>query len=783
MKRLTILLTALLLLVIDVKAVMKEAGLDQTLSILRSELAKSYRDMSERQAVSREHTQQNFAELQKIYRNSQQNALMLYSQKLDYVFDLTYACHEATTQYNEFLRKQLPFQLLLNSSKSEMARYDSLITSLHAMPAMMLADSSRVNRSVCLALAVGIRNLLEEQSEQMEGFITIYDNTEQRLQRLNDYANKRYQDIQTSIFRNGGSNYFRILSQLDMRWREMLAVVKKKYSLESNVGSEWNSQWIVGLFVSIVFFFIIATLLNQIAFRLLMPKRLQTERFMKKRRYVILVTTIITFAVLMGVLQGADQNFLSMAGNLLVEFAWLMGVILVSLLLRVEGRQMGSALRIYMPLLVVGLLVIVFRIILIPSELVNMIFPVILLLSTLWQWMVVRHHHQRIPRSDMFNGYISLIVFFVSLACSWSGYTLLSVQLLIWWVIQLTCVLTITCVSQYLKIYGEKHQMDGKPITQTWFYGLLSKVLLPVAGILSVMLSFYWAADVFNLSDLCWKLFKYEFVNIENLKLSVVRLSTVACLWFLFSYVNSSTLSLLRMHYMDKDPTTADSRTMMGKNVIQIIIWGAWLLLSLSILDISLAWLLAISGGLSTGIGFASKDIIENIYYGASLMTGRVKVGDWIDVDGTMGRVTSINYTSTVVESLFGEVITFTNSQLFAKNYKNLTRNHGYVLAVVPFGVAYGSNLRQVSQLVEDAVNGLRHQWIDKKKQVKSVVSEMGDSSVNFKLFVWADAVKRAYVVSDVLKCVYDTLGANGIEIPFPQRDIHIVSEVAGQKE
>ena len=297
------------------------------------------------------------------------------------------------------------------------------------------------------------------------------------------------------------------------------------------------------------------------------------------------------------------------------------------------------------------------------------------------------------------------------------------------------------------------------------------------------MLSFYWAADVFNLSDLCWKLFKYEFVNMENLKLSVVRLSTVACLWFLFSYVNSSTLSLLRMHYMDKDPTTADSRTMMGKNVIQIIIWGAWLLLSLSILDISLAWLLAISGGLSTGIGFASKDIIENIYYGASLMTGRVKVGDWIDVDGTMGRVTSINYTSTVVESLFGEVITFTNSQLFAKNYKNLTRNHGYVLAVVPFGVAYGSNLRQVSQLVEDAVNGLRHQWIDKKKQVKSVVSEMGDSSVNFKLFVWADAVKRAYVVSDVLKCVYDTLSANGIEIPFPQRDIHIVSDVAGQKE
>ena len=141
-----------------------------------------------------------------------------------------------------------------------------------------------------------------------------------------------------------------------------------------------------------------------------------------------------------------------------------------------------------------------------------------------------------------------------------------------------------------------------------------------------------------------------------------------------------------------------------------------------------------------------------------------------------MGKVVSISYTSTVIESLAGEVITFQNAQLFQKNYKNLTRNHGYVLAIIPFGVAYGSNLKQVTSLVEDAVNGMNHEWMDPSKKVKSVVYEMGDSSVNFKLFVWADAVKRSYVVSDVLKCVYDTLGRNGIEIPFPQRDVHIVS-------
>ena len=97
-----------------------------------------------------------------------------------------------------------------------------------------------------------------------------------------------------------------------------------------------------------------------------------------------------------------------------------------------------------------------------------------------------------------------------------------------------------------------------------------------------------------------------------------------------------------------------------------------------------------------------------------------------------------------------------------------------YVLAVVPYGVAYGSNLQQVVSLVDDAVNRLEHQWIDKEKKVKSVVGELADSGINLKMFVWAEAPKKSYVISDVLNCIYDTLNQHGIEIPFPQQDVHI---------
>ena len=778
MKKYIILIVFLLGIVMEAGAVLKEKNLDSTLVILRSELTKYYQELNSQRELRKQQRETVFQSLTQTMKQSNQNALMLYSQKQEYLFDLTYACHQATEQYQQFQRQQLPFREFINKTSGDVARYDSLINSLSTTPTNALSEQAKIDRSVCLTLATVIKRTLEDDSQQMEDYIRIYDMTEQRLKHMNDYAQKRYYDIQTSIFVNGGDTYVGIIRNFKQKWSNMKEVMAKKYTTDEDTKkSDWNVYWIVGLFMAIGFYALVAIGLNMLVFRF-MPKRLHTVEFLKKRTSIMWTTTTITLAVIMGLLQHySEQNFFIMASGLLVEYLWLLAVILISLLLRVKSDQLHSAFRIYAPLLFIGFIVITFRIILIPSELVSLVFPPILLACMIWQWLVVRKHNRNIPRSDMFYTYVSLTVFIASVICSWAGYTLLAVQLLIWWIMQLTCILTITCISDYLKMYEEKHGFAKRPITQTWFYSLIHKVVMPVLIVCSVMISIYWAADIFNLSDMCWGIFNKMYIDQENLKVSIVKLAVVISTWFLFSWLSKTILSLMRLHFETKDPTTAESRSVMGRNVIQLVIWGVWLLMTLAYLNISVSWLLAISGGLSTGIGFASKDIIENIYYGASLMAGRIKAGDWIEVEGTMGKVRTINYTSTIIESLYGEVITFQNSQLFTKNYKNLTRNHGYVLAVVPFSVAYGSNLKEVTTLVEDAVNNLHHSWMDNKKKVKSVVSEMADSSINFKLFVWAIAPKKSYVVSDVLKCVYDTLNEHGIQIPFPQRDVHIISE------
>ena len=780
-RRIVTIALMLLAFVADSSAVLKEENLEKTLSILRTELNTQYREQAARLAMQKRRSDEVRSRIMEVWQKSNQNALMLYSQKQDYVFDLTYACHEATQQYQDFTRVRVPFVSFLNRTKLDIARYDSLSRSLQDMPDIMLSEKARVDRDECIRLSTAILKQLKENYKNTNDFIRIYNRTAAHLREINDYANKRYNDIQTDIFKNGSDGYFTVLKRLRFVMMQMQQTVEDKYKARPLSNSQWDSKLIFGLFVVIFFYGIVASLLNILVIKRLLPRRIREKDFLKRPSYFIMASTTFTFAIILAVIRATtNQNFVIMASDLLVEYAWLLGIILFSLLLRLSHDHMKAAFRIYAPLVAVGFIVISFRIILIPNELVNLIFPPILLVSSIWQWLMIRRYHHSVPRVDMFYSYCSLLVFIFSVVSSWSGYTLMSVQVLIWWIMQLTCILTIASLSRWIKIVGKRKHIDQRPITATWFYHFCNQAVLPIMGVSSVMLSIYWAADVFNLSVLCWKIFTTNFVQLDNLKFSIIRLSTAVSLWFVFSYICTTLRSLLRLQFERQDPTTAASREMMGKNVLQVVVWGAWFLIVLSIFDISFAWLMVVTGGLSTGIGFASKDILENIYYGISLMTGRIKVGDLIECDGIRGKVTSISYVSTLIESTDGSVIAFQNSQLFTKNYKNLTRNHGYALSAIVFGVGYGTNIKDASKIVEDAVSALNHPYIDSAKPVKVVFLDFGDSSINLKLLCWVDVLKQAYTEGDIRNCIYDTLNRNNIEMPFPKRDVY-VKEVAKQ--
>ena len=761
-------------------AVLKEANLDTTLYMLRTELTNYHIDLEKQNQAAKAQQLAVIQELISIVKQADQNSIMLYSQRNGYIFDMTYACHEATEQFKKFKSKAVPFRQMIKKNNVEVARFDSLINYLYGMNTMFLSEEAQVNRNVDLTLAVNIRRQLVEKQKQLQAYVQAYDRTDRKLQALNDYANRRYEDIQNSIFNNGGDNYLRILRNFSMNYKEAKTSVTEKYKPVPGMMSQWDVRIIFILFGIIIFWGLISIFLNLFTIRIVITQLMKhgmfesrKESFMAKRPCLIMAMTVVTFAVILGIVRMAvTQNFVIMASQLLVEYSWLVGVILVSILLRVDNDKIKNTFRIYSPLMLVGFIVIVFRIILIPNDLVNLIFPPVLLLCALWQWNVIGRKHNQVLRTDKTYAFISLAVFGVSTIFAWTGFTLLAVQLIIWWTMQLTCVLTITCCEGWLSVYAKRKKLADKAITDKWLYRFIYKVLLPISGVLSFIISIYWAADVFNMSDTTWEIFNKDYIKTSNFTASLFSISEVACLYFLFNYINITSVDFMRHHFEKADPASAASKIVMFKNVMQVIIWGIWLMIALNVFQVGKSWLLAIFAGLSTGLGFASKDILENIYYGISLMMGRVKVGDYIICDGTRGKVSSISYTSTMLEATDGSVIAFQNSQLFSKNYKNMTKNHGYELDILEVGIAYGSNVKEVKQILIDAL--MKLDCIYQDKGVKVLLKSFDDSCITLRIVVWVNVLTQAIDDATIMECIYDTLNDHNIEIPFPQREITI---------
>ena len=779
-KKLFFITILLFILTLPTHAVLQEDSLKNSLQVLRSELIAQHLELTKQLNKSRFITEQVTSQLKEIGDNSAQISLMLYSQKTDNIFDLTYACQQATELWKDFQTKTRPFHDLITESNEEIARYDSLINVLSTMYIFGLTPKMKTDRNVCLTLAASIRRMLKERNDSYKEYIQYYKFSQQQLEALDAYAQKRYEEIQSGIFTNSGDNYFKFLKTARLRFNQMNTTLSEKYTSDPVVASQWDVKWIITLFSMILIYGLIAILINYLSIRFLVTKVMKTNRFeqkshafLAKRTCIIMLASVITFSIILVIIRlFSPSNFVHMACSLLLEYTWMLTVIFASLLLRVEGSQTHNAYRIYYPLIMIGFFVITFRIVMLPSSIVTLLFPPLLLIDTLWQARMIYRYHKLVPRYDLNFAYMSQLVFVFSLVSAWIGYTMFAVQVIIWWSMQLACILTIAFFKDYLNQYRAKHPIKNLSPIKVWALRFIDIVLIPIALVISFFMAVYWATDVFNLSGLTWDLIRDNFIDSTNIKISVYAIAAVTILWFVFNYLNLTIRDAIKLYLKRNDPSTAEARATMYINVLQVVIWGAWLLTTLSIIKVSSTWLVVVTGGLSTGIGFAMKDILENIYYGISLMAGRIKIGDYIICDDIRGRVSSISYTSTMIEALDGSVIAFQNSQLFTKNYKNMTKNHGYELDILEVGVAYGTNIKEVKALLTDAITSLGVTYEAQPVVVR--LKSFDESCITLSIIVWLNVFTRGSDIGDIMECIYETLNKNGIEIPFPQREITI---------
>ncbi|CAN5736591.1 hypothetical protein BH23GEM6_BH23GEM6_06920 [soil metagenome] len=183
-----------------------------------------------------------------------------------------------------------------------------------------------------------------------------------------------------------------------------------------------------------------------------------------------------------------------------------------------------------------------------------------------------------------------------------------------------------------------------------------------------------------------------------------------------------------------------------------------------------------VAGALGVGIGFGLQTVVNNFVSGLILLFERpVRVGDTVEIDGEWGTIKKIGLRSTVVVTFTQAELIVPNADLVSQKVTNWTLTNPVTRLATPVGVAYGSDIQKVLKiLVESAA--VHTSVVAQPKPIALFVG-FGDNSLDFELRVWVgDVASRFYVRSDILAEIDRRFREEAIEIPFPQRDLHIRS-------
>jgi potassium-dependent mechanosensitive channel len=209
-------------------------------------------------------------------------------------------------------------------------------------------------------------------------------------------------------------------------------------------------------------------------------------------------------------------------------------------------------------------------------------------------------------------------------------------------------------------------------------------------------------------------------------------------------------------------------------------------LIGISAAGINLTSLALIAGGLSLGIGFGLQNIVQNFVSGLILLAERpFKAGDWIVAGGVSGNVKKISVRATEIETFQKQTVIVPNSELINAAVGNWTHKNKLGRVDVPVGVAYDCDPRRVHAVLSEIVEA--HPSILKNPAPMVAFTAFADSSLNFEVrFFLADITSQVPVQNDIRFAIHERFKQEGIQIPFPQRDLHIKSglpENAGPKK
>ena len=788
-KKLTTILFAVAVLALPLLAIADEIQtLDKAMADARVELKRDFVRRQKMQERMSSNFQHQHGRMLALIKKCNELSVMLYLQKKEYTFDLSYALQQVTDEYEDFNKKRTPYDRIVADMDLEIDRYARLLESMRRLPPAL--DSSAVAYP---------DDSLRFHNDSLEHHIQAAETTLE-------------EDVEAAVD-----------SLLPVR--EITPFFLSKQGQTDRDTSMYYASEILRMYVESKVQMVADSTHYQEAYL-----RLKESYDYAKARYMLLQKEIFRdgqFAV--WEILARPQFFKRMAQNALTRretdlhmtaplwtFFWLLLAIAGALAVRFKKIKVRKTVRLLLPTVVLTLVVIFCRITFMPNILMNLLFPVVMTVGFIWQALACGFNLGKVDKENRGMGLMSLLVMGAAALAAILGYIFIALMIVTWWYFQLAAVLALLAVSHLMGLYKEKRltkriasfQDNISYVTgaakkslmfgATWFYDLLRDVFIPVLILVSIPLCIRYSLDIFDFTDLFQTFYNTPFFQVldpttgaVSFRLSVSNIVLLVALFFVFQYLNKVVQTLWQylkfVTYLAKTGQQTvqsnDVNLSLGKSVISVIVWFTYITVIVLLLKIPTGSLGLVAGGLSAGIGLAMKDILNNFIYGMQLMSGRLRVGDWIECDGIRGKVTDINYQTTQIETISGTLVAFLNANLFGKSFQNLTRNNEYEFTKVTVGVAYGVDIEKVRTVLTEALEVLKTKdkygrpIVEPKFGINIRFGDFGDSSVEIAVKQFVLVPERGLFIDREKEIIYKALNDAGITIPFPQCDVHLIKD------
>lgn len=260
----------------------------------------------------------------------------------------------------------------------------------------------------------------------------------------------------------------------------------------------------------------------------------------------------------------------------------------------------------------------------------------------------------------------------------------------------------------------------------------------------------------------------------NNEKVIRVKALFFILLTILVAFLVTKALKALTHKFMDKNPDSkgrVDSFVQIQKYIMSFIAF----LVCLKFLKVDLTSIIVSASAILVVISFGLQSLFTDFISGVIILfDGTIKSNDIIEVDNTIGKVQKITLRNTTLITRDDYTIIMPNKKFITENVTNWSHHNNIMRFKVEVGVAYGSDTKLVAKILMNCLEN--HSLVNKSRKGFVGFKDFGDSALIFELYFWTSEIFRIEILKSDLRFMIDKgFRDNGISIPFPQRDLHII--------